>query len=103
VNRNDEARAAVDAAIEANPDMAEARALSGALFAGKGRTSEAVKEYEQAVRLKPDFARAHLDLARLLANEGDMRGATLHLRQAAAGSDPEVAQLATEALQRTGK
>jgi tetratricopeptide (TPR) repeat protein len=103
LNRNDEARAAVDAALEADPNMAEAHALSGALFAGRGRMSEAAKEYVQAVRLKPDFARAHLDLARLLANQGDIQGATLHLRRAAAGSDPEVAQLATQALQRIGK
>jgi tetratricopeptide (TPR) repeat protein len=65
--------------------------------------AEAAHEYEEAIQLKPEFARAHLDLARVLADQGDIPGAIEHLRKAAAGSDPTVARLATQALQRVGK
>jgi hypothetical protein len=63
---------------------------------------EAAREYEEAVRLKPEFAGAHLDLARILAVAGDLAGDIEQLRAAAAGSDPQLAQLAAQALQRLG-
>jgi tetratricopeptide (TPR) repeat protein len=103
VNRIDEARAAIEAALRADPDMAEAHELFGGLLAAKRQLPEAAEEYARAIRLKPDFARAHLDLARVLAEQGDMAGAVEHLRKAAAGSDPTSAQLAAQALQRIGK
>jgi tetratricopeptide (TPR) repeat protein len=103
VNRANDARAAVDAALHADPDMAEAHALSGGLFAGNRQLQEAADEYKSAIRLKPDFARAHLDFARVLAAQGDMDGAVEHLKKAATGSDPATAQAATQALQRIGK
>jgi tetratricopeptide (TPR) repeat protein len=103
VNRSSEARASVEAALRADPDMAEAHALLGGLLASNQQPAEAAKEYEGAIRLKPDFARAHLDLARVLAGQGDIQAAVDHLRKAAAGSDPTVAQLAAQALQRIGK
>jgi Flp pilus assembly protein TadD len=64
---------------------------------------EAIGEYREAVRLRPDFARAQLDLASALADQGDMPGAVRALREAAKGSDPEVARLATQALERLGQ
>jgi predicted CXXCH cytochrome family protein len=103
VSRLDEAQTSVEAALRADPDMAEAHALLAGLLAGKRQLPQAAREYSEAVRLKPDFARAHLDLARVLAAEGDMPGAIEHLRNAAAGSDPQVAQIAKEALQRVGQ
>jgi hypothetical protein len=83
--------------------MAEAHELLAGLLAGRRQLPEAAHEYREAIRLKPEFARAHLDLARVLADGGDMPGAIEQLRQAAAGSDPQVAQLATEALRRLGQ
>ena len=103
VNRLDEARAAVEAVLRADPDMAEAHELFGGLLASKRQLPEAAEEYARAIRLKPDFARAHLDLARVLVEQGDMASAVEHLRKAAAGSDPTSAQLAAQALQRIGK
>jgi tetratricopeptide (TPR) repeat protein len=103
VNRVDDAQASVQAALRADPDMAEAHELLGGLLAGRRQLPEAAHEYGEAIRLKPELARAHLDLARVLAAGGDMPGAIEHLRKAAAGSDPQVAQLAAQALQRLGQ
>jgi len=103
VNRLQEAQTQVEAAVRADPNMAEAHELLGGLLAGKKRLPEAAREYAEAVRLKPDFARAHLDLARVLAAQGDIPKAVEHLRKAAAGSDPQVAQVASQALQRLGE
>ena len=61
---------------------------------------EAAREYQEALRLRPEFDRAHLDLATVLAAQGDMPGAIQHLRTAAQGRDPRVAQAAAAALQR---
>ena len=103
VNRFDNAQAAVEAALRADPEMAEAHELLGSLFAGKQQLAEAGHEYAEAVRLKPDFARAHLDLARVLAAQGDMPGAVKQLQAAAGGSDPQVARAAAQALQQLSK
>jgi tetratricopeptide (TPR) repeat protein len=103
VDRPDDAQASVRAALRADPDMAEAHELLGGLLAQRRQLPEAAHEYGEAIRLKPDFARAHLDLARVLAAGGDMPGAIEQLRKAAAGSDPQVAQLAAQALQRLGQ
>lgn len=101
VNRLDDAQRSVEAALGANPNMAEAHELLGGIFAGKQMLSEAAREYSEAIRLKPDFARAHLDLARVLDAEGDRSGAIEQLRKAAAGSDPQVAQVANQVLARS--
>jgi tetratricopeptide (TPR) repeat protein len=74
-----------------------------ALLAEARQLPEAAHEYTEAVRLNPQFARAHFDLARVLAAQGDISGAVEHLRTAAAGPDPGVAHIATQALQRIGK
>jgi Flp pilus assembly protein TadD len=83
--------------------MAEAHALLGGLLARKRQLSEAASEYLEAVRLRPDFARARLDLASVLAAQGDMKGAVQQLREASKGTDQEVARLAAGALQRLGE
>jgi hypothetical protein len=49
------------------------------------------------------LARVRLDLASVLAAQGDMPGAAHELREAAKGNDAEAARLATEALQRLGE
>jgi tetratricopeptide (TPR) repeat protein len=99
----DRAQEQAQAAVRADPDMAEARTLLGSLFARKQMFSEAAREYRQALRLRPDLARVRLDLASVLAAQGDMPGAAHELREAAKGNDAEAARLATEALQRLGE
>jgi tetratricopeptide (TPR) repeat protein len=102
-NRIDDAQTRVQAALRADPDMAEGHELLGGLLAAKRQLPEAEREYAEALRLKPDFARARLDLARVLAAEGNLSGAIEQLQKAAEGSDPQVAQLASQALRRLGQ
>jgi tetratricopeptide (TPR) repeat protein len=101
--RVEESQASVEAGLRADPKMAEAHVLLGGLLVQKRQFAEAAKEYQEALRLNPAFDRAHLDLANVLAAQGDMQGAIEHLRAAAKGRDPRVAQLAAGALQRFGK
>jgi tetratricopeptide (TPR) repeat protein len=98
-----EAQASVEDALRADPKLAEAHELFGRLLAGQRRLQEAASEYREALRLRPNLARAQLDLASALADLGDMTGAVEHLRQAAKGSDPQVARLASQALARLGR
>jgi predicted CXXCH cytochrome family protein len=102
VNRFEEAQKSVEAALHADPNLAEARVLHGTLFARKRQLPEAAREYRHAVRLRPDFSQAHLDLARVLAAQGDRGGAVEHLHEAAKGRDAAVAEQATRALQQLG-
>jgi tetratricopeptide (TPR) repeat protein len=100
LNRMDEAQESAEAAVRADQDLAEAHELLGGLFARKTQLGEAAREYQKALQVRPDFSRAQLDLGLVLAAEGDLAGATEHLRQAANGGDPTVAQQAALALQR---
>jgi cytochrome c-type biogenesis protein CcmH/NrfG len=98
--RFDEAGTQAQAAVKADPKLAEGHVLLGELLARHERLAEAVSEYQQAVKLQPDFSLAHLDLGLVLAAQGDLRSATEHLRKAAAGKDPNVVRQAAEVLQR---
>jgi Flp pilus assembly protein TadD len=98
--RLDEARTQAQAAVNADPNLAEGHVLLGKLLARDERLAEAVSEYQQAVKLQPGFSLAHLNLGLVLAAQGDLRSATEHLRKAAAGKDPNVIHQATEALER---
>jgi tetratricopeptide (TPR) repeat protein len=102
-NRFDDAQAAVESAIAADPGMAAAHDLRGGLLARNRQLPEAANEYRRALELQPDFSRAHLDLANVLAAQGDMPAAVQQLRQAAQGGDPAVAQAANQALQQLEK
>jgi tetratricopeptide (TPR) repeat protein len=99
----EDAQIAVEKALKADPKLAEAHQLFGRLLAGKRRWPEAAGEYREALRLRPDFERVQLDLASALAAQGDMPGAVEQLREAAKASDPEVARLAAQALERLGQ
>jgi tetratricopeptide (TPR) repeat protein len=99
----DRAQEFAEAAVRGDPNMGEAHALLGSLFARKRQLPEAATEYQQALRLRPDLARVRLDLASVLAAREDMPGAVQQLREAAKSNDSEVARLAAEALQRLGE
>jgi Flp pilus assembly protein TadD len=83
--------------------MAETHTLLGGLLARRRDLAGAGKEYKEAIRLHPDFARLVLDLASAYAAQGDMQQTVQQLRQAAKSRDPEVARLAAAALQRLGE
>jgi Flp pilus assembly protein TadD len=90
----------VEAAVQADPNLAEAHELLGNLLARKGEVEGALREYREALRARPEFSRAHLALGSALALTGDVSGATAHLRQAAAGCDTTVRREALQILQQ---
>jgi cytochrome c-type biogenesis protein CcmH/NrfG len=96
-------RILAEAAARADSKIAETHALLGSLLARKREMAGAVKEYREAIRLRPDFARPLLDLASVYAAQGDMQRAVQQLREAARSRAPEVARLAAEALRRLGE
>jgi tetratricopeptide (TPR) repeat protein len=100
LDRFDDAQAAVEAGLKADPNLPAAHELLGSLLSRKSQMADATREYRRAVELEPDFSRAQLDLGLALAAEGDLTGAAEHLRKAAAARDPAIAQRAAQALQR---
>ena len=92
----------VEASVRANPNLAEAHELLGGLLARNHNLDAALIEYREAVRLKPSFGRAQLDLAATLAIGGDKTGAVEHFREAAKSADPKIAEQALRALQQIG-
>jgi Tfp pilus assembly protein PilF len=82
--------------------MTQAHELLGGLFERKPQLVEAAREYQRALALRPDVARLHLRLGNVLALQGNGADAAQHLREAAGGSDPAIAQQAARALERLG-
>lgn len=103
VKRLDEAQRALEAALRASPDLVEGHELLGGLLAKKRLLTGAAREYQQALKLQPSLSRLHLALANVLTAQGNMAGAVQHLRAAARGTDPAVAEAATRELQQLGK
>jgi tetratricopeptide (TPR) repeat protein len=99
----DRAQEMADAALKAEPNLAEAHVLRGRLLVLKRQLPQAATEYREAIRLRPDFARVRLDLASVLAAQGDMEQAVEQLREASKSTDPETARLAVDALRRLGR
>ncbi len=91
-----------DSAARAGAELAEPHALLGRILARNGKLPEASKEYREALRLRPEFAQARLDLASLLMLQGDVRLAAEQLREVVRGNDQQAARIAAEALQRIG-
>jgi tetratricopeptide (TPR) repeat protein len=63
----------------------------GVLLMRRGATQEAIEEYGEALRLKPDLVEAHLNLANILTGEGRVETAMTHYREAIR-LDPESAE-----------
>ena len=89
--------------MKADPNLAEAHVLRGRLLLQRRQLAEAAMEYRKAIGLRPDFARVRLDLASVLAAQGDMEQAVEQLREASKSNDPETARLALDALERLGR
>jgi tetratricopeptide (TPR) repeat protein len=64
--------------------------------------SQAAEAYSAALALKPDLARAHFQLAKVLAAQGDKAGAATHFRDAANGTDSAIGRQAEQALRDLG-
>lgn len=71
LGRNDEAIAAVREAVRLEPDNGQAhQTLARAYWVGKGDFAAAIPEFERAIELNPDAGYSYLQLALLLAWEG---------------------------------
>ena len=80
VNRIPEAMDLFKQASEIKP--AVAHYSLGNAFMGKGRTSDAIREYQQALRIDPDYAEAHNNLASALLLTGRTSDAIAEFEQA---------------------
>lgn len=92
------ALSAARAAVVADPRSARAHDLLGQILIQTGKTSSARAEFETALTLDPKLSQAQLDLAETLILANDIPRALDLLRQAAASSDPAVAQQANSLL-----
>jgi tetratricopeptide (TPR) repeat protein len=62
--------------------VGEAHNYRGYIFSRTGQTQEAIDQYEQALRLKPDYAEAHDNLGVALEKMGKIQEAIGHYEQA---------------------
>jgi len=88
----DEAEAAYRRAVECDSALRQAWYNLGCLLNDQDREAEALECFHQAVRLAPDYAAAHHNLAQSLFNLGNTDEAIAHYRRAVAlgaGAKPE--------------
>ena len=85
-------------AIDFNPASAQARAGLGATLADLRNYDEARRELEQALRIDPDYAVAHINLANLLAHLGAAGAALPHYRAALENGNAQVREAAAAAI-----
>jgi tetratricopeptide (TPR) repeat protein len=66
----DEVETHLRAAAKLDPGFAEARLELGSLYADRGKYADAIPEYQEAIRLRPDLAAPHYRLAQAYARTG---------------------------------
>ncbi|KAB8495638.1 hypothetical protein FH972_025381 [Carpinus fangiana] len=86
-----EALSLYDRAVLLSPENAAYRSNRAAALTALGRLGEAVRECEEAVRLEPDYGRAHQRLASLYLRFGQVEYAQRHL--CFHGQKPDQAEL----------
>ena len=65
-----------------DPDTAEGRLRMGLALSQEGKTDEAVRKYEEALRLDPNLVAAHVSLGLIMAQKRDLDKAIFHFRKA---------------------
>lgn len=103
MNRLAEARVHLQRSLDVEPNQPIAHEVLGRLWEAAGKGQDAVFHYKEAIRLRPDFGRAHLDLGIILARQGDRAGAAAELRLAQTDSDPQVREMAAARLAALGQ
>jgi tetratricopeptide (TPR) repeat protein len=101
-DRFDEAQKEAEMAVHADGTLGEAHELLGGLHVRKNELTEAAREYEAALALKPDLPRVQLRLGMVLAAQGDKVGAAARLREAAKGNDAAIGRQAAQAMRDLG-
>uniref|UniRef100_A0A7N0T905 Uncharacterized protein n=1 Tax=Kalanchoe fedtschenkoi TaxID=63787 RepID=A0A7N0T905_KALFE len=86
-----EALALYDAAISIDPNKASYRSNKSAALTALGQLLEAVFECREAIRIDPQYQRAHQRLASLYLRLGEADKAMYHHKHAGSEADPEVA------------
>lgn len=77
--------------VARNPQAWMAHYNLGKTLSDQGRVDEATTQYEQALRIKPDYAEAHSNLGSALAQQGKLTEAVEHWEQALR-IKPEIAE-----------
>lgn len=88
--RFEEAEVLATARLAADPRDAEMTQLLGGIARARGDRARAVELYSKALRLRPDFAKAHSNIGATLLEIGRVGEAVEHLRRAVA-SEPDFA------------
>lgn len=88
LGRLDEAEASLAAAARAADLPVGFAELAARLAAARGKTEEAIRRYEEALRLAPQATRLHFPLATLYRQLGKTEEADRHARQAGSGEVP---------------
>jgi tetratricopeptide (TPR) repeat protein len=70
------------ATLTKNPGCWMAHYNLGIALNDRGKTDEAIAQYQQAIDLRPRYAEAHYNLARLLAQKGQLGDAVTHYEKA---------------------
>jgi Flp pilus assembly protein TadD len=99
----DEAEKQVSASVATDGRVPEAHELWGLLLGNKNDLAGAVREFGEAVKLRPDLWSAQYELGVALGKNRDFAGAEEHLKLAAGGNDPEVKAAAENILQRLAR
>lgn len=102
MNRLAEARSHVQRSLDADGNQPLAHELLGRLLESAGKSPEAVSHYQEAIRLRPDFGKAHADLGAVLVRRGDRAGAAAEFRLVQNDPDPEVRRVAAAGLAAVG-
>src|SRR5262249_39911155 len=72
-----------------NPYHSEAHNNLGSLYGQQGRLAEALHEFEEAVKNRPNYRLAHFHIGRILANEKRYDEAIQHLLKTLVPEDEE--------------
>ena len=68
--------------VEKDPNNSRAHFSLGSVLFQEGKVPEAIGQYEQALRIQPDYVMAHNNLGVALVQQGRLEGATGHYEEA---------------------
>ena len=91
-----EALSLYDAAISIDPNKASYRSNKSAALVALGNLLEAAFECREAIRIDPNYQRAHNRLATIYLRLGEAEMATYHFKQSGPEADPESMQKAKQ-------
>jgi Flp pilus assembly protein TadD len=102
MKRTAEARTHLEMSLKAEARQPVAHEVLGQLLEAEGKILDAVSHYKEAIRLRPDFAKARLELGAALARRGDRAGAAAEFRAAQSDPDPRIRASAAAGLAAVG-